>query len=260
MKFSIITPSFNQGRFISDCIESVKAQEGVEFEHIITDAGSTDETLAIIDRYSHLKWTSERDNGMSDGINKGFFQATGEWVMWLNCDDYLLPGALAKVATFIDSNPNSDVIHGDCIFVEEDKKVIRRKYDTSVDAWDLLFVGCVIPSTSCFYCRNIIDEGHVLDAGYRNTMDLEYYLRLMRNHYRFAYLPEPIAHFRWYEDSTTMRNWQRMIDEALRCKREHIKETKLPSIYNNSVVLKFMRKCYQARRVVKRFMTHSRIR
>ncbi len=94
IKVSIITPSFNQGRFLTDCIESVLAQVGVEVEHIITDAGSTDETIDVLNRYPHLKRKSESDKGMSDGINKGFLHASGDWVMWLNCDDYLLPGAL----------------------------------------------------------------------------------------------------------------------------------------------------------------------
>ena len=282
MKFSIITPSFNQGRFITDCIESVMQQQGsagvppasssisqdnktpmragrphsLEIEHIITDAGSTDETIDTLKRYPHLKWTSEPDNGMSDGINKGFFQATGDWVMWLNCDDFLLPGALKKVADFIESHPSADVVHGDCVFVEEDKTVRRRKYDTPVDAWDLLFVGCVIPSTSCFYRREIIDAGHVLDVGYKNTMDLEYYLRLMRQGYQFRYLPEPIAHFRWYNDSTTMKNWQRMIDEALRCKREHIDECNLPTTFKHPSILNLLRRIFQMRRVFKRFLQH----
>ena len=229
-------------------------------EHIITDAGSTDETICILEDQPHLIWSSESDNGMSDGINKGFFQATGDWVMWLNCDDYLLPDALSKVARFISDHPSADIIHGDCIFVEEDKTIMRRKFDTPVDVWDLLFIGCIIPSTSCLYKRSIIDAGHVLDVGYKNTMDLEYYLRLFRNGYRFAYLPEPLAHFRWHDDSTTLRNWQRMIDEGLRCKREHIMEENLPWLLNNALLLKILKKMYQARRVTKRVMQHGRVR
>ena len=260
MKFSIITPSFNQGRFVADCIESVLSQEVVEFEHIITDAGSTDETLEVLAKYPHLKWKSGPDAGMSDGINKGFLQATGDWVMWLNCDDFLLPGALKKVADFIEGHPSADVVHGDCVFVEEDKTVKRRKYDTLVDQWDLLFVGCIIPSTSCFYRREIIDAGHLLDVNYKNTMDLEYYLRLMRLGYKFAYLPEALAHFRWYNESTTMKNWQRMIDEGLQCKREHIDERNLPRILKNVTVLKILRVAFQARRVLKRISIHGRLR
>jgi glycosyltransferase involved in cell wall biosynthesis len=259
MKFSIITPSFNQGRFLPDCVESVLAQTGVEIEHIVTDAGSTDETLDVLKHYPHLQWTSEPDGGMSDGINKGFRQATGDWVMWLNCDDYLLPGALAKVAAYARTHPEADVIHGDCVYVKEDKTQIRRKQDTPVDEWDFLFVGCCIPSTSTFYRREIIDKGHLLDVGYRNCMDWEYYLRLTRLGYKFGYLPEALAHFRWYENSTTQKYWRRMIDEGLRAQRKHIDERGLPEILKNAAVLKVMRRAFQARRVTKRFFAHGRL-
>jgi glycosyltransferase involved in cell wall biosynthesis len=281
MKFSIITPSFNQGRFLPDCVESVLSQVGgttevrntsadqdperagcprsLEIEHIVTDAGSTDETLEVLARYPHLKWTSESDKGMSDGINKGFRQATGDWVMWLNCDDYLLPGALQKVVDFIESHPGSDVVHGDCVYVEEDKAPIRRKYDTPVDEWDFLFVGCCIPSTSTFYRREIIDSGHLLDVGYRNCMDWEYYLRLSRLGYRFAYIPEALAGFRWHEESTTQKHWQRMVDEGLHAQRKHIAERGLPSVLQNATLLKILRKTFQIRRVAKRLMMHGRV-
>jgi glycosyltransferase involved in cell wall biosynthesis len=259
MKFSIITPSYNQGRFLSDCVESVLSQTGVEAEHIVTDAGSTDDTLQVLLRYPHLKWTSEPDSGMSDGINKGFRQATGDWVMWLNCDDYLLPSVLEKVATYIREHPEADIVHGDCIYVKEDKTPIRRKYDTKVDEWDLLFVGCVIPSTSTFYRREIIDAGHLLDVGYKNCMDWEYFLRLIRLSYRFGYIPEALAGFRWYDESTTQKNWQRMIDEGLRAQREHIDTRCLPGFLKNAVVLKVLRRAFQARRVTKRLLAHGRL-
>lgn len=259
MLFSIITPSFNQGRFLSGCVESVLAQNGVEVEHIVTDAGSTDETLEVLARYPHLRWQSEPDKGMSDGINKGFVQATGDWVMWLNCDDYLLPGSLAKIAAHIEKHPDLDVVHGDCVFVNEDKTPIRRKYDTAVDEWDFLFVGCCIPSTSTFYHRRIIESGELLDIHYKNCMDWEYYLRLIRKGYRFGYVPETIAAFRWYEQSTTQQHWQRMIDEGLRCQRDHIEARGLPSFLKNATMLKLMRKAFQVRRIAKRAAMHGRL-
>jgi glycosyltransferase involved in cell wall biosynthesis len=286
MKFSIITPSFNQGRFLPDCIESVLAQQGsvgvspasshfpqhnqtqmragcprsFEIEHIVVDAESTDDTLEVLNRYPHLKWTSEPDEGMSDGINKGFQCATGDWLMWLNCDDFLLPGALSKVADFIARHPDADIVHGDCEYIREDKTPIRRKYDTPVDEWDLLFVGCIIPSTSTFYRRKIIDDGQLLDVSYRNCMDWEFYLRLIRKSYRFGYVPELLAAFRWYEQSTTSRNWQRMIEEGLRCQRAHIDERKLPAVFKNALLLKILRKVFQIRRVAKRLSAHGRVR
>jgi len=241
-------------------VESVLLQTGVEFEHIVIDAGSTDETLDVLSHYPHLKWTSEPDDGMSDGINKGFLKATGDWVMWLNCDDYLQPGVLEKVATFAKFHPDADVIHGDCIYVTEDDKIIRRKYDTPIDEWDFLFVGCVIPSTSTFFKRSVIESGNLLDVTYRNCMDWEYFLRLYRQSFVFRYLGEPLAHFRWYDDSTTQKNWQRMIDEGLACRRAHLNARKFPRFLGNSNVLAILRKLFQVRRVAKRILTHRKFR
>jgi len=259
MTFSIITPSLNQGRFIPQCINSVLAQEGIDFEHIITDAGSTDETLEVLQRHPHLKWTSEPDKGMSDGINKGFRKATGDWVMWLNCDDYFLPGALAKVKEYALAHPEADVIHGDCVYVTEDDVPMRRKYDTPVDEWDFLFVGCCIPSTATFYNRRVLEAGQWLDTDYRNCMDWEYYLRLMRSGFKFGYVPEALAGFRWHEESTTQKNWQRMIDEGYRLQRDHIDQCDLPEILGNKLVLQLLRKVFQVRRVAKRMSVHHRL-
>ena len=259
MKISIITPSLNQGRFLTKCIESVISQHGVDVEHIIVDAGSSDETCEILKSYPHLHWTSEHDDGMSDGINKGFIKATGDWIMWLNCDDYLLPDALIKVISHALDHSCADVIHGDCFRVSVDEKVIRRKYDTPVDEWDFLFVGCCNPSTTTFYRRNIIEAGYLLDITYRNCMDWDYYLRLTRLGYRFSYIPEALACFRVHEDSTTQKHLNRMIDEGLRCQRKHIQERNLPAILGNVALLKILRKLFQVRRVAKRVLAHGRV-
>ena len=266
MKFSIITPSFNQGRFIADCIESVRAQKessdepiSLEIEHIIIDAVSTDQTLEILKNYPHLDWVSEADSGMSDGINKGFLKATGDWVMWLNCDDYFEPNALAKAANYICKHPEADIVHGDCIFVREDKTIMRRKYDSPVDEWDLLYVGCVIPSTSCFISRRIIEAGHLLDLKYKNTMDLEYYLRLMRQGYRFLYLPEALACFRWHNESTTQKHWQRMLDESRQCQLAHICERNFPRFIAKPWIFLPIKIIFRIRRIIKRLIQHGRL-
>jgi len=259
VKFSIVTPSYNQGWFLEGCIESVLTQHGVEIEHIVMDAGSTDETLEVLARYDHLQGTSEPDEGMSDGINKGFLKTSGDWVMWLNCDDYLTTDALAKVAAFAGRHPEIDVIHGDCIYVREDKTPIRRKLDSQIDEWDLLFVGCIIPSTSAFYRREIIESGHLLDINYRNCMDWEYYLRLMRSGYSFGYLPEALACFRWHEESTTQKHWQRMIEEGLRAQRDHISRRNLPAFFCQPKVLQLTRRIFQLRSSAKRMFTHGRL-
>lgn len=259
MKFSIVTPSFNQGRFLPDCLHSVRSQTGVEVEHIVTDAGSTDETLEVLKRYPEVMWTSEPDKGMSDGINKGFVKATGDWVMWLNCDDYLLPGALEKVAAHIRNHADASVIHGDCVFVNEDKSVIRRKLDHSVDEKTLLFVGCFIPSTSTFFKREIISSGHLLDLSYKVCMDWEYYLRLLRAGYRFSYIPEALAGFRWHGSNTSVVHLQRGYEEAAKLQREHIIERGMNPLLGKDRALPVLRRIYQAKRVLKRAATHGKL-
>jgi glycosyltransferase involved in cell wall biosynthesis len=206
-QFSIVTASYNQGRFIRDCIESVKNQTGVTWEHIIQDAGSTDETLAVLEEYPHLKVTCEKDAGMSDGINRGFLKATGNWVMWLNTDDYLLPGALAQVAACATRHPEADVIYGGWNFVTTDKRLIKTAAALPYDLGMLTHYGCYIGSTACFFRRQTtVAQGLLLDTGFRQAMDQEYYVRLGKAGKRFRPLPEILAGFRIHGENTSMRH------------------------------------------------------
>ncbi|WP_019233253.1 glycosyltransferase [Legionella anisa] len=97
-KISVVTPSFNQGPFLRQCIESVLSQNYPNLEYIIIDGGSDDDSLSIIHEFEPYLtyWVSEPDKGQSDAINKGFMKASGELVAWLNSDDYYLPGAFEK--------------------------------------------------------------------------------------------------------------------------------------------------------------------
>lgn len=258
MKFSIITPSLNQGRFIRDCIESVSSQAGVELEHIIIDAGSKDETISVLQKFPHLKWTSQPDKGMSDGINQGFLKATGDWLMWLNADDYLLPGALEKVAAFAENHRHAEVIYGDCVFVKESKKVIRRKREHDFDFSILLFYGCYIPSTSTFLRREIIAAGDLLDLNYRVCMDLEYYLRLGHAGRRFAYLPEALAAFRWHESNTSKVLDQRRVEEWRRLQRQYL-HLRQQDWLGQTGLLCLLREIFRLKRIWKRLLANGRL-
>lgn len=249
MKFSIITPSYNQGRFVRDCIESIRSQTGMAWEHLVQDAGSTDETSAVLKEFPHLQCVFEKDKGMSDGINRGFRRATGDWVMWLNTDDYLLPGALEKVAAFAGKNPEADIIYGDVEFVGTDKQLIRHKREHRFDPGVLLFYGCYIQSTATFIRRRVIDAGHLLDVDYRVCMDFEYYLRLARLGYRFAHLPEPLAAFRWHETNTSSTQLTRRYEERLRVQREHLQLTHRARWLQNARVLAILYRVYQLKRL-----------
>lgn len=254
MKFSIITPSFNQGRFIRDCIESVRAQEGegVETEHIVIDACSKDETVSVLQSHPDLQWVSEPDKGQTDAINKGFRKATGDWLMWLNADDYLLPGALAKVQAHAAQHGEAEIIYGDCLFVEENGKVIRRRWSGDYSLNALLFYGCFIPSTAAFYRRSLIDAGFLLDDSYKVCMDFEYYARLACAGRQFSYLRKALACFRWHETNVSTVYGQRRYEERLKVQREALGKLARPAWLGREAVLKLLQRGYMAKRAASR--------
>lgn len=205
--FTIVTPSFNYGRFIGDCLRSVEDQQGVTLEHLVMDAGSRDDTAEVVARFPHASFFQEPDKGMSDGINKGFRRARGEWVMWLNADDRLKPGALKRVKEFIDKQPQADVVYGGWDYVDEAGKFRRRMTLFPFSFEILVYVGCYIGSTACFYRRRTtLDEGYLLDIDFHYCMDGEYYARLAAAGKRFEHLPEVLADFRLHGESISQRN------------------------------------------------------
>ena len=108
-RISIVTPSYNQGRYLGELIESVVAQRDPNFEHIVMDGGSTDETVAVLKRYPHVLWRSEKDAGQSDAVCKALAMATGEIVGWINSDDFYYPGAFAAAREAFARDPALDV-------------------------------------------------------------------------------------------------------------------------------------------------------
>lgn len=104
MKISIITPSYNSGASIEKAIESVLAQGSIDYEHIIVDGGSTDQTLEVIRRYPHLRVISEPDRGQVHAMNKGFAMAKGEIIGYLNADDHYNQGAFSAVLPHFSNN------------------------------------------------------------------------------------------------------------------------------------------------------------
>ncbi len=194
-------------------------QSGVAAEHIVIDAASTDGTLEILQRHPHLRWISEPDGGQSDAINKGFLMATGDLVGWLNADDYYLPGGLEAIARAADEHPEADVIHGDCVFVDPEGRVVRSKVEHDFDFQVLLYFGCYIPSTSTFFRRRLIERGLLLDCDYRVAMDFEFFTRLARLGCAFHYCPRFIAAFRWHQDNVSLQNTERRAYERHQVQR-----------------------------------------
>lgn len=217
MILTIITPSFNYGHFIGECLRSVAGQQDVTVEHLVMDAGSTDDTASIVADFPHATFFQEPDEGMSDAINKGFSRARGEWVMWLNADDRLRPGALREVAEFAARHPDADVIFGCWNFMDASGAITRRMTVFPFDLAMLANHGCYIASTSTFFRRaTTIDEGHLLNIRFRSVMDGEYFCRLAKAGKRFEYLPKVLADFRLHDASISQKNLgKRDIDGVL---------------------------------------------
>ncbi len=125
---SIITPSYNQGRFLLETIQSVLSQDYPNLEYIIVDGGSTDGSLEIIQHYaSQLTWwVSEPDQGQTDAINKGFAHAKGEILAWINSDDTYLPGAVSEAVTFLIAHPEAALVYADANLIDEQGSILGR--------------------------------------------------------------------------------------------------------------------------------------
>lgn len=221
LKISVVTVSFNQGRFIRQNIESVLEQEYPNFEHIIIDGGSTDETVSILKEYPHLNWVSEKDKGQSDGLNKGFKKATGDIIAWINSDDMLAPGALEKVNQFFETNPDKSVVTGNQIIIDEYGKTVRTIPATSF-SYDHLLNGTrtSVMQNSTFFRRSVLLDVGYLDERFHYTMDHELFVRIAAKYKSYA-INENLACFRIWDESKTNTSQIRFFKELIKVKRIH---------------------------------------
>ncbi len=201
LKISIVTPSFNQGRYIENAIRSVLDQGYDNFEHIIYDNCSTDETLEVVAKYPHVKFYSEPDEGQSDALNKGFLKATGEVIGWLNADDLYCPGTFQKVNEIF-GDQGIDAIYSNITFVDKDNQHIRNLRSHRPLRW-LSLLYTFIQSTSFFFRSEIIKNNHLIDKNLHYSMDKDFFTRLLYAGYKFKYVDDYFAYFRRHETNKT---------------------------------------------------------
>lgn len=203
-KISIVTPSFNQARYIEQCILSVLDQDYPNVEHVIFDGGSRDGTLEVLRRYENrgVRWTSEKDKGQSDAINKGFRAATGDLIGWINSDDWYARGAFRIVLDYFREHPEADIVYGNNFFTNSEGRVIRR-LRTLPYKWEwVLYTGLLIPQPGIFMRRRVIEDCGVLDVDLHSVMDYEWWLRIAQK-YPPHFIDKFLAYFRLHEASKT---------------------------------------------------------
>ena len=231
--FTIITPSLDYGRFLAECLASVALQKGVTLEHLVMDGGSTDDSAAVVAGFPHATWIQQADNGMSQAINRGFDRARGGWVMWLNADDRLKPGALAGLLEVLRSS-SEDVVYGDFDFIAEDGGHLRTVRLPGWSPFVHVHHHCYIGSTAAFYRRaSVIDAGLRLREDFRYVMDGEFYARLHQAGKTFRHLPGSLAEFRLHGANASMRHLGRArdMDAALKAERQHVESRAIRRVH-----------------------------
>jgi glycosyltransferase involved in cell wall biosynthesis len=232
-QFTIITPSLNYGRFLGDCLVSVASQTGLSLEHLVMDGGSTDNSAEIAACFPHATWIQEPDKGMSDAINKGFALAKGDWVMWLNADDRLKPGALAALLGHLQRS-RADIVYGDWDFIDKNGTHIRSVKSPRWSRFVHIHHHCFIGSTAAFYRKStVIDSGHRLREDFHFVMDGEFYARLDRDGMNFERVPCTVADFRLHGANASQRHLGKSheMEVILAAERQHVESRAIRRAY-----------------------------
>lgn len=239
-KVSIITPSFNQGRFIEDTIISVLNQGYPNIEYIVIDGASSDNTLEILKKYDKkIVWKSEPDNGQTQAINKGLKMATGEILAWQNSDDTYLPETVSIIVDFLLKNPDVGMVYGYFNYIDHNgrflltKKIIDFNYRQFV-------CGRFTPNQpGVFFRKSVLEEVGYLNEDFNYSMDTELYCRIGKK-FKILLIPKVLGNFRIYPQSksgqkASKRRWG---EESLRIRR----------IYAPGIINKFLINYYFLRR------------
>jgi glycosyltransferase involved in cell wall biosynthesis len=181
MKISIITPSYNQGNFIEDCILSVLNQGHLNFEHIIIDAQSSDNTISILKKYPHLIWISEKDNGQSHALNKGLNLASGEIIGWLNSDDMYCPGVFSKIENIFEESGEIDWIVGNQYKVFQESNMVLKMPFKEISFASISRNCDILRTQSAFYRKCILNKVGGFDEKFHFVMDYDLWIKLSRH-------------------------------------------------------------------------------
>jgi len=216
VRVSIITPSYNQARYLEFTIRSVLGQGYNDLEYFIIDGGSTDGSVEIIRKYeSHLAWwVSEPDNGQAHAINKGFQRATGEMIAWINSDDVYAPGAVkSAVDTFL-KNPDVGLAFGNAVSIDQDGTPFNTQLFDDYGLEELVAFN-IICQPAVFFRRESFEDAGYLDESYHYLLDHHFWLRIAQRG-KILHVPEVWAFPRYHPGAKNLNQSAEFGKEAFR--------------------------------------------
>lgn len=254
-KISIVTPSFNQARFLEKTILSVLNQNYPHLEYIIMDGGSTDGSAEIIEKYkTYLAYgISQKDNGQADAIHKGFNKSTGEILAWLNSDDLLAPDALFEVANWFRNNPNKNWVTGGCIIIDQNDTMLSNRYGmplynlgARVSFNELLYFGHPFNQSSCFFRKTFFYAVGGFNTDLIFSFDYDLFLRFSHKE-RSGHIKNIISYFRYHADSKT----------STLVKTREKEDQLLRSIHREKKLFRLLRVYYLIKYYIKRIYLYA---
>lgn len=226
---SIVTPSYNQGKFIEETILSVKKQTYQQIEHIVIDGGSTDGTVDILKKYSDsIIWISEPDKGQSDAINKGWRMSKGEILAYLNSDDTYTPSAVETAVHHLLANPDVAMVYGDGDFIDEFGEITQHY---KARDWDLKRMLCSythVPQPTVFFRRDMLDSVGYLDENLHLAMDLDYWIRICSK-FRSRRIAQTLAYMRLHPEAKFVSRYHEALNEYLHILKKFYSSPELPA-------------------------------
>ena len=204
-RISIVTLSYNQGRFIEDAIRSVLLQGYPNLEYIIIDGGSTDDSVEVIRKYEDklAYWSSEPDRGPAAALNKGFQVATGEIFGFLNADDLYLTGSLHTIANLFGIHSSVDVLYGDGYMTDESGRLREPIYSDRWNLWRMAYGSCVLVQPATFFRKQAFLKTNGFGEEFSSTWDAGLWADLALSGAVFHHARESLGIFRLHSDSIT---------------------------------------------------------
>ena len=252
LKITVVTPSYNQGRFLEQTLRSVHDQGHPHLEHIVIDGGSSDESVEILERWSERIdfWVTEPDAGQTDALVKGFGRATGDILCWLNSDDMFEPWTLHEVTRFFETHPQAQVVYGDATWVDAEGRHLRTKREHPFSRFVFMYDHDFIPQPSTFWRRRLYERVGGLDPSFDLAMDADLFIRFA-DATRIHHVRRTWSRMRLYPDQKNqqLRHQSNLEDGLIRARYvkpqpQWVVRTKEITARNVRVAWKLVTGCY----------------